>query len=81
MVIPLKETLMQRHDLYTQQKKQRGRLMAGFVLVGILVAMLTRTGLDSKDFCEPSGLNTRRIILGVERPGVFLHWQNLFCFE
>ena len=55
--------------------------MAGFVLVGILVAMLTRTGLDSKDFCEPSSLNTRRTILGVENTGVFLHWQNLFCFE
>ena len=41
--------------------------MAGFVLVGILVAMLTRTGLDGKDFCESSSLNTRRIILGVEQ--------------
>ena len=31
------------------------------------MAMLTRTGLDSKDFCEPSSSNTRRIILGVEK--------------
>ena len=75
---PSKETLMQRRDLHTQQKNKG----AGWVvLVGILVAMLTRTGLDSKDFCEPSSSNTRRIILGVEKPGVFLHWQNLFCFE
>ena len=55
--------------------------MAGVVLVGILVAMLTRTGLDSKDFCEPSSLNTRRIILGVDKHRSLSSLAKSLCFE